>query len=131
MDDIVEKPIKRTLFRQSSTEIRLCPSEISDSDSGSDYENDNKETKNKNDGPKIVDMIKKPEQISESLQEIQEVDLEGLSKEDVEVAKILSRSNKNEVIPVEEADYEITKLKGRILNGCLNFLLCLVSSAPF
>ena len=43
MDDStvkVERPIKKVLFRESSVEIRATPStpEVSDSDSGSEYE---------------------------------------------------------------------------------------------
>lgn len=57
-DDIVEKPVQRLLFRQSSLETRLSPVHLSE-DSGSDTEEVSK--------PKIVDVIRKSSQSSETL----------------------------------------------------------------
>ncbi|GLV32115.1 parvin [Carabus blaptoides fortunei] len=62
-DDIVEKPVQRLLFRQSSLETRLSPVHLSE-DSGSDTEDVSK--------PKIVDVVRKSSRSSETIPDADE-----------------------------------------------------------
>lgn len=66
-EDIVEKPVCKILFRQSSLETRLEPADLSDENSSDDNDDDEKEL------PKIVNyQFKSPVESSGTLETISE-----------------------------------------------------------
>lgn len=78
-DDIIEKPVCNTLYRQSSIEIRLSPAHLSDGDISDDNDNENEK-------PKIVDVkFKKSQDCS---------DEKGEFKKNLET-KLVLELNKN------------------------------------